>query len=397
MLLLQGQLVSTFGDAIYTIALSFFVLKLTGSTTFVGTIMGLVTIPRILLGPFAGAIIDRHNKKTFIVLPDLIRGFTICMVSFMEYKDWLTVWMLTLIAVIDGICAAFFNPTMETAIPEIVNEERLVQANSIFNMLTTGVDVLGQTVGGALYNILGAPVIFLINGISYLFSAGTETFISLPRREEKETPNTIIDDMKTGIRYIFNERGLLIITVLSFFLNFLFGIIRVLIIPWFMNTDGFGITKYGFFNGACSAGMIAGMLILSVINIKDKVKYAIYSCSVLGFILLVDLAAFINHFYAVMVCFVCAFMFQIVFNTLMSTTILVNTKETMRGKVSATRITLCMAASPVGNFAGGVIGDCMKANMAIAICATISLVVSCIFLNNRALKDYFNNFHIKSS
>ncbi len=113
---------------------------------------------------------------------------------------------------------------------------------------------------------------------------------------------------------------------LSFFLNFLFGMIRVFIIPWFMNTDGFGVTKYGFFNGACSVGMVAGMLVLSVVTIKDKRK-----------------------------------MFQIVFNTLMSTTILVNTEEAIRGKVSATRITLCMAASPIGKFVGGIIGDCMKA------------------------------------
>ena len=148
---------------------------------------------------------------------------------------------------------------------------------------------------------------------------------------------------------------------LSFFLNFLFGMIRVFIIPWFMNTDGFGVTKYGFFNGACSVGMVAGMLVLSVVTIKDKRKYAVYSCFVLGFILLADLAAFINQFYMVLICFVCAFMFQIVFNTLMSTTILVNTEEAIRGKVSATRITLCMAASPIGKFVGGIIGDCMKA------------------------------------
>ena len=70
-LLLQGQLVSTLGDALYTIALSLFMLELTGSATLVGTIMGLVTIPRIILGPFAGTIIDRYNKKLFIILPDV--------------------------------------------------------------------------------------------------------------------------------------------------------------------------------------------------------------------------------------------------------------------------------------------------------------------------------------
>ena len=86
-LLLQGQLVSTLGDALYTIALSLFMLELTGSATLVGTIMGLVTIPRIILGPFAGTIIDRYNKKLFIILPDLVRGITISLVALLAYQN----------------------------------------------------------------------------------------------------------------------------------------------------------------------------------------------------------------------------------------------------------------------------------------------------------------------
>ena len=168
-LLLQGQLVSTLGDALYTIALSLFMLELTGSATLVGTIMGLVTIPRIILGPFAGTIIDRYNKKLFIILPDLVRGITISLVALLAYQNRLSAWIMIIVAIIDGICIAFFNPTMETTIPLLVEDECLVQANSIFNMLVTGFNILGQTLGGALYNLLGAPLIFLINGISYIF------------------------------------------------------------------------------------------------------------------------------------------------------------------------------------------------------------------------------------
>lgn len=93
LLLLQGQLVSTFGDALYAIALSFFVLKLTGSSTLVGTIMGVVTIPRIILGPFAGVIVDRYSKKMIIILCDIIRGISILLISFLMYLGIIKVWM----------------------------------------------------------------------------------------------------------------------------------------------------------------------------------------------------------------------------------------------------------------------------------------------------------------
>lgn len=150
-LLLQGQLVSTIGDSLYSIALAFFVLKLTGSTALVGMIMGIVTIPRIILGPFAGTIVDRYNRKMLIVWADLIRGISIVAVSFLAYNDMLKVWMLMVVAVIDGVCATFFNPAMETVMPMVVPEDKLVKANSIFGMGQSAADIIGQTAGGALW------------------------------------------------------------------------------------------------------------------------------------------------------------------------------------------------------------------------------------------------------
>ena len=378
----------------YSVALSLFVFQLTGSATLVGTMMGIVTIPRIILGPIAGAVIDRHSKKIWILLPDLVRGITISAISFLAYKNLLTTTYLLLAAIVDGICTSFFNPTMETVMPMIVEEKDLVQANSVFDMLTTGIEILGQSIGGALYNLLEAPLIFLINGLSYLFSAGTEAFISLPEKKERNHTYTIIEDMKLGMEYVWNDKGLIRLFVLSFFLNYLFGMIRVLIIPWFVNTNGFGEVRYGFFNGACSVGMIAGMFLLSMLKLEAQNKYKVYAISVYMFIVLVGISALINRFWAVVICFVLAFAFQIIFNTLMITTIILNTDEKMRGKVSATRITLCMAASPLGNFIGGCLGDSIAPNLAIASCSMTAIIITGFFISDRKVKEYFSKSQI---
>lgn len=386
-LLLQGQLVSTFGDALYTIALAFYVLKLTGSTAFMGTIIGIATIPRVILGPFFGVIVDRHNKKLLIILSDLIRGISVVGISVLAHKNILTVWMLLVVAVVNGICASLFNPTMETIMPLVV-PDKLIQAKSTFEMLALITDMIGQTVGGILYKILGAPFIFLINGVSYLFSAGTEKFISIPDAREQESKNGFMCDMKEGLLYLYKEKGLFMLIQLSFFLNFLFGIVRVLIIPWFTYTDGFGEAKYGLLNGACSLGMMAGMAILLVINIEDKNKYKIYSFSIMGFILFVNLAAIINRVWLVIICFMIAFAFQVVFNTLLSTTVVLKTPENMRGKVTATKLTLGMAASPIGNFIGGILGECMEPRWGIFISGAIAAVISVIYLSRSRIKEY---------
>lgn len=389
-LLLMGQGVSSIGDAVYAIALSLFVLELTGSTTLVGTMMGLVTIPRIILGPFAGAIIDRKNKKLLIVLSDIIRGVMIVLISILLRSHLLNVWMLIIVALIDGICAAFFNPTMETTMPLIVEPENLVRANSFFQMILMGIEILGQTIGGILYSMLGAPLVFFLNGVSYLFSAGSEMFISLPKEIKEKKQNTILQDMKEGFLYIFKNKGLTILIVMSFFLNFLFGIIRVLIIPWFVQTEGFGEARLGFFNGACSLGFILGMIGLSMFTMKEEKKYRTYFVSVLAFISLVGFASLINQYVIVLIFFVIAFSFQVVFNTLMNTTIVLNTDENLRGKISATRMTLCMAASPIGNFLGGVMGEFIPPNHAIAICSFVALMISLVLILKKEVKYYFS-------
>lgn len=90
-LLLQGQLVSSFEDTLYTIALAFFTLELTGSSTLVGTMVEIATVPRVLLGPVAGVMVDRCRKKQIIVLAGLIRGITITLIAVLAYFERLKI------------------------------------------------------------------------------------------------------------------------------------------------------------------------------------------------------------------------------------------------------------------------------------------------------------------
>jgi DHA3 family macrolide efflux protein-like MFS transporter len=73
-LLWQGQLVSALGDVVYEIALGFWVLAVTGSTGLMGILMAASVLPRIVISPFAGVLVDRCNRRNMLVLMDLIRG-----------------------------------------------------------------------------------------------------------------------------------------------------------------------------------------------------------------------------------------------------------------------------------------------------------------------------------
>lgn len=389
-LLWQGQLVSVFGDALYSMALGFWVLQETGSTTIMGSIMALVTIPRIILGPFAGVIVDRCDRKKLIILGDLIRGIGMLIIAMLALNGSLKIWMVMLMGIVLGICSSFFNPSIQSVLPEIVPSDKLIKANSSYQMATTGADIVGQSIGGLLYTVIGAPLMFLVNSVSYLFSAFTEGFIKIPKIERKNINITFREDFMEGIKFILRFKGLIRSLIMAFFVNFLFGMIRVLIIPWFVSDPSLGMAKYGILNGFQSFGFLIGTFVLSFITIKSNQKYNVYIFSIVTFVSLIGLGAFINNFVIIIICFTSAFGFMFVFNTVANSTIMELTPADKRGKVFATIGTLAMAISPIGNFVGGVLGEFMNPRAVIIESAIVGLIIVCSIVVNPEVKKFIN-------
>ncbi|MGL5718392.1 MAG: MFS transporter [Paraclostridium sp.] len=389
-LLWQGQLVSVFGDALYSMALGLWVLQETGSTAIMGSIMALVTIPRIVLGPFAGVIVDRSNRKQLIVLGDVIRGVGMLLIAFAAINGFLEIWMVMLMGIIMGICSSFFNPSIQSVLPELVPKDELIKANSSYQMATTGADIIGQSIGGFLYTLIGAPIMFLINGLSYLFSALSEGFISIPKIEKKNIHITFKEDFMEGIRFILSLKGLVRTLIMAFFINFLGGMIRVLIIPWFLSEPSLGMTKYGIFNGFQSIGLLLGTLILSFVTIKVKHKYKIYILSILTYMALRGLGAFINDFIFIVLFFTVGNTLMFTFNTIANSTIMLLTPADKRGKVFATIGTLAMAISPVGNFVGGLLGEVMDARIIIMGSTVVGIIIICFIIIHPEVKKFLN-------
>ena len=159
-------------------ALNFWMLEITGSTALMGMLSAVTMLPKIILGPFAGVFVDRWDRKKLIVLTDLIRGVIVTFVGIAGVMGFIQVWMVFIVGIISGICAAFFNPAINSSRPDIVPEDKLLKANSVTSLAQSGMDMIGNAVGGVLYVLIGAPYMFLLNGISYLFSAFTEIFES---------------------------------------------------------------------------------------------------------------------------------------------------------------------------------------------------------------------------
>lgn len=364
-LLLQGQLVSIFGNTVYDIALRLWILDKTGSTSLMGLLMAATVLPEVFISPFAGAFIDRHDRKKILVITDAISGLAIVLIGIAAMTGVLKIWMILLVGIIVGICGCFFNPTIDSSIPDIVPKSKLLKANSTFSLMTTGNDIAGYAFGSFLVQIIGAPIVFLFNGISFLFSAATECFIKIPKIEISLEDSSFWEDMKAGINFVKNAKGLKYLYVTISFLNFCASMSMTLTLPWFKMNNQLGIGQYGIAMAINTFGMFLGFTNLSILELKKENKfYAFIWSGITTAITMIIFSITLNFHLIAVLFFINGFSIAIT-NSLIQSSMQNSVPSNMRSKAFAFRRTLSSALMPLGMVIAGVLGERININIVI--------------------------------
>ncbi|GAA0772324.1 MFS transporter [Clostridium subterminale] len=390
-LLWQGQLVSMLGDILYMIALDFWILDITGSTGLMGLLSALTMLPRIVLGPFAGVFVDKWNRRNIIVLTDFIRGIVITFVGIAGIFGFIQVWMVFIVGIISGLCSAFFGPAVNSIKPELVHESKFVKANSVTSLATSGMDMIGSAIGGVIYVAIGAPYMFLANGISYLISAFTEIFITEPKREKKAEKITFVEDFKEGFRFLWNFKTLRNLFLLASLLNLFVNAAFILILPYFKSMPFLGPEKYGLFMASIPMGMLVGSALLSIISIKKNQKFKIYKFGALICLGMLPFVVIVENFYVMIPIAFISFLFNVIFNTIFNSAIMLVVPSDKRGKIGALMNTISGGLQPIGTLVGGILGEFMPIRAAILSLLGVTFIFAIALVSvrgSKALMEY---------
>src|SRR6266568_194728 len=176
MILWSGQLVSAFGSQVSVIALPLLIVYLTGSPALAGLISALGTLPGVVLSLPAGALIDRWNRKSVMIVCDCGRAIIMGSIPVAAALGHLTIFHLALAILLEGILTTFFTLAQSASLPRIVEKEQLSQAVAQNQGLWASSQLLGPALGGLFYGI-SRTFPFLLDGISYAFSACSLCFI----------------------------------------------------------------------------------------------------------------------------------------------------------------------------------------------------------------------------
>ena len=264
-LLWVGQLVSLFGERIHQVALAFLVFTATGSAVEVGFTFAATAIPNIVLGPLAGAFVDRWDRRRTMVGCDLVRAAMVISVPFLIQVNVLLVYVM---AFLIATVTLLFRPAKTAIIPNIVRDRDLVAANSASSIADGAADLVGLPLAGVLVATLGnqLELAFVLDSATYVVSGILIWAMHVPR----EVPDgvgpmrasAIWAEMAEGWNFLRRNAELFTNTVLSSVAQLAVGAEIVATVPYAQNVLRLGtldpMTVYAWILASIAVGSVLG-------------------------------------------------------------------------------------------------------------------------------------------
>lgn len=266
-LMWSGQLVSTMGSALTSLAASIYVFRLTNSALSVGLMLMATAAPSLLVGLFAGVFVDRYDRKRIMIICDLLRAVLVFLIPFLVPLS--IVWLYVMVILTSAI-GQFFDPAYESVLPEVASEKELAAANSLIAISSFGATAIGFAASGLIASAANINWAFYLDAVSFAFSATCIYRIALKpiAAEEGTSAAIVLNNLRAGVRELFNTpilRSLLTAQVPVFLA---FGLANALLLPFARRALGATEFQYGLQEGLTSIGFVIGSLLMA--NIFDR-------------------------------------------------------------------------------------------------------------------------------
>ena len=255
-----GQLVSNLGDTVNYIALVVDVYKLSGSGIALSTLVLFQIVPVILVGPLAGALIDRFARKRVLIAADLARAVLVLGLLAAQ-----TVWQLYVLAFGLALASAFFTPAFSAGIPQLIEGDDLLAANAVAWSTAQLVQIVGSAVSGSLIALAGVRAAFGFNAASFLFSAAMIWRASLPASSPQgagEAGSSYLQSIRAGISYARSDRLVSRLFLVQFLASLAVGGTSALLVVLAERRYGLPAAGFATFLLAIGLGALLGPLML---------------------------------------------------------------------------------------------------------------------------------------
>ncbi|MHA1959575.1 MAG: MFS transporter [Candidatus Thorarchaeota archaeon] len=262
----SGQAVSLFGSRLVRFAVVWWVTLLTESATVLAIASIMALLPQVLLGPFAGSMVDRWNRRKVMIGADTIIAMTTAILALLFILNIVEIWHIYALMFIGSAAGAFHWPAMQASTTLMVPQEHLIRIGGMNQSLSGIAGILAPPLGALLFFLLPMQSILAIDIITAFVAILALGSIHIPQPELTESleERSVLGDIRDGIRFIVGWRGLFLIVIMSMFINLLlvpaFSLVPILNIRHFSGDAG----TLAILQMANAIGLVSGGVLLGV-------------------------------------------------------------------------------------------------------------------------------------
>ena len=283
MKMIIAALINRFGDSVDAIASTWIVYEITGSAAWSAIIFGINKVPSILVTPFAGAWVEGRNKKSIMVLTDIIRALCVALVATGYLFGFLNAWILVLTTVVISTAEAFRGPANTAVTPRVLEPKYYEHGMALMSALCSAVELIGMAVAAGIIALIGTAGAIYVDMATFLMSA--LIIATVNTREEKtekqkfdvkEYTNTFID----GLTYMKKDKAVLFFCGIAIFLNAMLVPINSLQAPLTSEILHGGAEVLSVLGIALTFGMLFGTVVYPMISKLLKARGLFVLCCV---------------------------------------------------------------------------------------------------------------------
>ena len=380
-LFLTGQIISTVGTWMQSVAMPWLALQLTHSAFHVGLVLAVQFTPVLVASPLGGVVADRFRKRDILLVTQtafMIPSFALFVLSAGGHAQY---WEVLIAALASGSINVFDVPCRQAFVIEMVGKQDLMNAIALNSSVFNGAAVIGPSIAGLIIGAVGVPICFLANSISYLAAIGALLLMrDLPTIVRHAAEQPVFKRIAEGAAYARREPvvGLMLVAVGVFSL---FAMNRLTLIPLFADQVlHVGASGFGFLMASMGAGALLGALTLAFyprLGDDPRRQLLVALVWVVALLTFSISRSFPLSLGALLFAGYCQISFVATANNRIQTV----TPDHLRGRVMALYAQALIGVGPFGSMQAGILATLLGAPWAMAIGASVAgSVILAIFL-----------------
>src|SRR5512136_2700250 len=283
-----GQVISFIGSGLTSFALGVWVFQKTGDITQYALTSMFFVLPGVLLGPLAGTLVDRWDRRTTMFISDLGAGLSTLSIAVVYLLGGLQIWYIYVAVFMNGAFGSLRMPSMQAAMTLMIPKKNLGRTSGMMEIVQIGQYLIAPTVAGGLIGSIGLAGIVMIDFSTFLIAVSILLFVRIPcatvTAEGRAGQGTVLQEAVYGWKYIMARPGLAALMLLFSVSNFTTEMTVVLFTPLILS---FATTaQLGLAMSLCASGFLAGGILMSIWGgPKRRIRVVIIFMFLLGLFL----------------------------------------------------------------------------------------------------------------